>query len=277
MTPLLPLRLNAADDGGDPLAGKEAGEEGAEFVHCAGDDEGFALEGGAVADAGDGLGVHDDVAAFEEFGVLHFGEFLEAGFCWAGAEGGDGDAAAFEFVGDGVGEGEDVGFAGVVDGHQGAGLKGGGGGDVEDAAGALGDHGGEEEFGQRGEGVDVEVEHVEFFLEVGFEEKAEVAVACIVDEDVHMDAGRLEFVVDFLRGLGQGEVFDEDAGVGVVFGFQLGGEVLEGLFAAGDEDEVEAVGGEQFGEFEADAAGCAGDEGGLGCGHGGYLPYEMGI
>ena len=92
-------------------------------------------------------------------------------------------------------------------------------------------------------------------------EFAEGSEAGVVDEDVDGDAFALELVEEKLgRGwLGEieGDGLDRDA-----LRLQFGGDLREFVGAAGYEDQVVMVAGEELGEFVSDAAGGAGDEDG---------------
>lgn len=228
-------------------------------VSPAGGGDGFAAHHGGVTDLGDVGGVHDGAA--EGFGVLGSGGGGEVGGGGADDEGGDGDASAAEFGGEGSGEGEDVGLGGEVGGHPWAGHEGGDGGDVEDSAMAALAHAGEDEVGQVGEGFDVEAEELEVAVDVGLVEGAMDGEAGVVDEIVDLDAALGELAEEFSGRAADGKVEGYGVNDGSVFGGEVLGAFLEFGLSAGDEDEIMAVGGEDAGEFVADAAGCAGDEG----------------
>ena len=82
------------------------------------------------------------------------------------------------------GEGEHVGFGGIIIGHQWAGLKRGRGGDVQHAAALVGEHLVPEMIGELDERAHVEVDHAELRGEIGGGERASVAVARIVHEHI---------------------------------------------------------------------------------------------
>src|SRR5579864_1381362 len=113
-----------------------------------------------------------------------------------GTETSHGNAGVAQFVGDGLGEREYVRLAGVVNGHQRPGLKGRGGGDIHDSAGATMQHPGKEEAGEFREGRDVEVDLAEGLFFRYLREFAEDAVAGIVNENV--DRGALELTEEEL-------------------------------------------------------------------------------
>lgn len=186
---------------------------------------------------------------------------MEVGAGGSGAEAGDGDASGVELFGECFGEGEDVGFAGEVGGHEGSGDEGGGAGYVEDVAVGAVEHGRGEAMGELGEGPDVEVEHFEVLAEGGFFEGAVVGEGGVIDEGFDDEALAEGLSCDFGGGGGVGEV----GGDGPDFDLEVLADVLGGLFefvgVSGVEDEGVAVGGKDSGEGESDAAGGSGDEG----------------
>ena len=211
-----------------------------------------------VAVAGDGYGTHQEwgVEQVSERHLCHVGEIRE---CGAGAERGQGNVGVTEFFGDSFGEGDDVGFAGVIDGHVGARLEARSRGDVHHAAAVAGDHAGEKEAGECSERGDVDLEELGDAVFVLLDEGAEEAEAGVVDEEVDGDATGSEVVVEALGGGRVAQVGGDGRGRDAVLGGEVGGELVQGSTASGDEDQVMAALGEEPGEVEADSAGGAGD------------------
>src|SRR6185437_11527499 len=142
--------------------------------------------------------------------------FEKFGASGARAERGGGDAGAVEFLGERGGKGEDEGFGGEINVRERAGLKGGGGGDVHDAALFAREHRRDEEARERDEGIHVHVHHVEgLALQIAFGEGTAPAEAGVVDEDGN--GGVAEGIEYFLRRGGERQIFDEDFGLDVVF------------------------------------------------------------
>lgn len=156
------------------------------LAHVADGERGDAGVGGLDGGEEDGLG---DVGGVHHGGLGDgFGGAAaaqgELGFDAAGAENPDADAVGAEFGVEGLGEADLGKFCGAVDGFVGGSLEAGDGGDEEDDAGALPDHGrrgvaGEEE-GRAEVGGD---ELVEVFGG-GFDQRFVVALAGVVDEEV---------------------------------------------------------------------------------------------
>src|SRR5581483_2924953 len=115
-----------------------------EAVEPAGDDDGFAAHEGVVSDGGDLFGGHHE----EILGALKARAAVELRAGETGAERGGSDAAAVEFDGERGRERKHERLARIIQRHIWAGLIGGGGGNVQDAAFAAGEHWFEETAGQ---------------------------------------------------------------------------------------------------------------------------------
>ena len=139
-------------------------------------------------------------------------------------------------------------------------MKGRGRGDVQDVAAAARDHRGQEELGQVRERDDVDLQQVEFRLQIGLDEQSVAAYPGVVDERVNVGALRPQPVEDFPRRFRAREVGGQHAGADVVLAAQLLGKPRELVAAARDEDEVVAVRREQARKLKAYAAGRARDE-----------------
>ena len=88
---------------------------------------------------------------------------------------------------------------------------------------------------------------------------AEGAEAGVVDQEFDFEFFRGGEIVDLLRSFGLGEIRGADFDLDIVGGLQVSGHLLQAVGAARGEDQVGAVGGEEFGQFEADAGAGAGD------------------
>lgn len=118
--------------------------------------------------------------------MFYIGPLIEARFHMTGTQGGNFHvgACAAEFLVESFREAENVGLGGVIGGHQGAGKKTGGGGNVEDVAAILRHKILQEQFGEDMNGADIQVYHVQFRFQGDFPEMAEGTKAGVVDEDV---------------------------------------------------------------------------------------------
>lgn len=228
------------------------GNHGTADVACCvgGEEEGYVGDflGFGEAFGGDGVGV----LLFEVIGE----GFGHVGFDEAGGDDVGGDVAGAEFAGDGAGHADEAGFGGGVVDLAGVAVEADDGGDVDDAAafvfeealgGALGDAEGTGEVGVN-DGGEVVFAHAH--------EEGVFGDACVGDDD----ADRAVFC--FYGG--EGGI--DGGGVGDVC--LDGEEFLGGLAGAvGDGDVVPCV-FEGGGDGVANAAVAAGDEDGLGLGHG---------
>src|SRR5690606_32484806 len=86
----------------------------------------------------------------------------------------------------------------------------------------------------------------------------------VVDQHVNVQALLVGVSQDRCRGGGVGEVGGEDLTSDLVLFGELGGEVVEAVGAAGDQQQLVAAGGQVAGERRADACGGAADERGAG-------------
>ena len=161
----------------------------------------------------------------------------------------------------GFGEAEHERLGRVIDRHPRAGLKRGGGGDVEDAARAALDHGGQHGAGERHQRAAVDVDDAELRLLVQFRDRPAQAIAGVVDQRVDGQPGGGDVGHQPGHGGGVGEVGGEDVDGDVVMPAQLGRERVEPVGAARGEDQVVARRGERPGERFAQTRGRAGDEG----------------
>lgn len=170
---------------------------------ASGDNHIAPLLHGPVGITGDAAGRYGH-PAIEELGALHAGGFLEAGADGRWADGGDAHfgALAFEFEIGGSAEGVDKGFGGAVGGEEGIGLKGGNGGNVEDAPFIARDHFLEINAGQRVDGLDVEGDHVLLPLGINIIDKAVGTEASVIDEYIDLEAQLLGVLMDGRCGIG---------------------------------------------------------------------------
>lgn len=90
------------------------------------------------------------------------------------------------------------------------------------------------------------------------DERAGIAGTCVRDDEANVQAVRA--FDDRLEGPIRGEVDRQDARLDAVMGRQLGGDLLQTLFAPRDEDDVEAVRGRLSRELLADPGRRARDE-----------------
>lgn len=220
-----------------------AGEEEAGGGDVGGEDA--AVEALIGDDGADVVGVGVDVFAF--------------GFDGAGGDGVDVNVVAAHFAGEGAGEAEDRAFGGDVVDELFDADPDGDGADVDDFAGAAGDHVGEGELAEVHEAFDVDGLHAIPVGFGGFEEEAAGVDAGVVDEGVDVavagDGG-----VDGGFAVGTvGYVALEGVG-GAAGGVDLSGLGLGSGFVDIEDVDVGAVLGEEFGDARADAKGGAGDE-----------------
>ena len=129
-------------------------------------------------------------------------------------------------------KGNDERLAGVIHRHQRAGHKGGGGGHVEDAAGAALHHARQNQLGQAYRRHEVDLEQAALVLPRGLAERAMNAEAGVVDQDV--DGASVHCTDDFVRGGLLREIGGHDAGVDGVPGDQVCRKFLQQCGAACD-------------------------------------------
>ena len=221
-----------------------AGEEEAGGGDVGGEDA--AVEALIGDDGADIVGVGVDVFAF--------------GFDGTGGDGVDVDVVAAHFAGEGACEAEDGAFGGDVVDELFDADPDGDGADVDDFAGAAGDHVGEGELAEVHEAFDVDGLHAVPVGFGGFEEEAAGVDAGVVDEGVDVavagDGG-----VDSGFTIGTvGDVALEGVG-GAAGGIDMSGFGLGSGFVDIEDVDVGAVLGEEFGDARADAESGAGDEG----------------
>src|SRR5579863_2338724 len=230
----------------EDVAGDVGGGVGGEEDDGAGD-----FEVGAGAAEGD-LGEHGLALLFVE-AVSH------GGFNKAGSDGVDGDAAGGDFAGERSSEADESGLAGGVVGLAGLAGAADDGGDVDDAAPAVFDHGTEQGLGEQ-----------EYASEVGREDVVPVGALHADGEIVAGDAGVVDEDFDFgeavedgfgsgLDGVFAGEIEGEGGGLTADRG-DFGGDFSEFGFIAGGKRDGSAGSGKLNGAGAADALGGAGDE-----------------
>lgn len=213
-----------------------------------------------VRGIGNLIGGHE--LSVHEARSLHLGAFLKSGFSGAGTEGADGEVRGPIFFGEGFRKTEDVSFARIVGGHERAGEKSGGAGDVDETRVGELEKKGDESLTEVGEDADIEVEQAELSVEGDLVKRAVVCKSGIVDELVDGSFGGGDLVVKFGSCSGGSEVEGDGCDGDFVSLFEAGTDVLEGVLGAGNEDKGVSVFGIHFGEGQSDSAGCAGDEGG---------------
>ncbi len=184
----------------------------------------------------------------------------ELGVGSAGAERGDGDAAALQFIGDRLAKTEHVGFARTIDGHLRARLKPGHGGHQHDPAFAPGHHRRKQQPGQLGQRHDVDLQHLADPERIGGVEPAVGAETGRVDQ--HLDGQTLRLDLPHQSGDGPtlAEVGGNDGAIGAE-SLQFIGQNPHRLEAPGGQNQVVTVFGQFTRQIGADAAGGAGDEG----------------
>jgi hypothetical protein len=180
----------------------------------------------------------------------------------AGGDGVDADLLTGKLAGGDLGEGHEAGFAGGVIGLAEKAEGAGDGREIDDA-GAWAEQFGEALGNEEG-AREVDAKNRIPFGGRHFFYGSIAQKAGVVDEDVQRSGGLADEVgkLGDLRGVA--DVALDDRGVGELLGKGL--DVCE-VLAFGVVDVVEkalgAAGGEAFSDRFADAAGCAGDEGGL--------------
>jgi hypothetical protein len=152
-------------------------------------------------------------------------------------------------------------------------------GDIDDVAGARGDHhgseGADEQVGRAEVGVDEKVP----VLGVDFMERlAGAADGGVVDEDVEALVVAGDLLGEARDRVGIGEVAGQDRGLALV-GLDSVADLVEAARIAGDEEDMRAEGGEAERDGFANAASGAGDEGDLRVerGHGFYFRCAGGV
>ena len=177
-----------------------------------------------------------------------------------GAECGDRHTAVSQFLGKCLGEAEDIGLARVVYGHEWSRLKGRRRSDVQNFSRSAFDHRRQEQFGQLCESCDVDLDHLQLAIEIRIHEFAAKSKAGIVDENFDRDVLVAQKIGDRLGRFLAAQVGCEDMGGDLEFALQLAGRRFESIPFSRDENDIEAVAGENFCELEPDSAGAAGDE-----------------
>ena len=223
---------------------------GAEFgAHLAAvDEEGGTgdVAGGVAGEEGDGLGDFARLAAAAErdgaeivlqgfrLGEVGLGE---GGADEAGADGVDADAVGAEFIGGGMQNAEDSGFAGVVGDQVGFAIVAVGGGGEHDGAAAAGLHvgGGELDGAEDAGEVDVEGAGEEFVGGVG--EGHVAADAGVSDDGIDgvepLERGFERVALGYVDG---GEVEDVDGGAEVAE--EADGSCADAGGSAGNDDSL---------------------------------------
>jgi len=162
-------------------------------------------------------------------------------------------AGPAHLLGQRLGEGEDEGLGGIVDGHERPRLEACGGSHVQDPAPAPSQHVGQEASGQFSERHHVHLNHVQLALHGELGRGAQGPEAGVVDQDVHTPPVGIDDLVDSPRRRRVGQIFGEDvAGYAVAFP-EIRGHGLQGLFASRQEYEVRPVGCEEMGQIPADS------------------------
>ena len=165
-------------------------------------------------------------------------------------------------------------FGGVIDRHQRAGLKGGGGGDVQNAAATTLNKAGKKEAREVSEGTDIKANHLHLGRFVQFPEAADKAEPRIIDEHINGDS-RAGYLVEELAWAGSirkilGESVHGAPGTTANFG----SDGIEALLSAGGDDEIIAIASADLGKFETYSGGGAGNESNW---HGPILPPQTAI
>ncbi len=234
----------AADDGDEPAGGSESY---------------FAAAGARGADdgAGDALGGILVLVEAHGFHVDAGGGGEERRVGRAGRDEEDIDTATAEFHAEAGGETGECRLGGTVDGHARDGLVPDDGGDVDDLAGAAGEHFWKDSLDHGDGREEIEADHL--FDVVGglVLHGSEAGPTGIVDQ--HVDSAEALLGQRERAGAigGDGDVHhDGQRAVGADFR----GELTEFVFAACGEDHARAGAGEFKSAGAADAGGCAGDE-----------------
>jgi hypothetical protein len=140
----------------------KANGKGRQLVPHSRNDDDFPSPETSIAGSRHRPGIHRSQS--KKPGVLHVGGSGKPRDRRAGCQAGHRDATTDQFLCQRLGEGQDVGFAGKVHGHSGAGLEACDGTDVENAASASFDYSRQKESSQMRQGSDVDLEHVQLSL-----------------------------------------------------------------------------------------------------------------
>ena len=225
------------------------------MIARAGDHRRFARHHGVVAHAGHLRGAHG--GAVKELAVGDSGRFGELRAGGAGTQRRDADSGALHFVGEGFGEREHEGFAGVIEGHERAGHEGRGGGHVEDPAAAAAHHFGQEQLGQMGQRHHIHLQQAGFPGPIGFRVRAAHAKAGVVDQQIDRRAAHLGKNLRRRRGVRQ--IGRQWASFHAILARQAGSQFGQTRRAAGHQHDIVSASRAELREF--------GPETGRGAGH----------
>ena len=188
----------------------------------------------------------------------------------ARGDGVDGDVAAGEFAGEGLGEADEAGFGGGVVGLAGLASFADDGRDVDDAAPAGFEHGLHAGLGYEEGAGEVGGEDVVPVFALHAEGKGVAGDAGVVDEDIDAAEVGDDGAGAVLDGVFAGDIERVGAGAsaGAAVGIGCAGEGVdfaddlgELVGAAGGEGDGDAELGETDGAGATDSLGCSGDEG----------------
>ena len=214
--------------------------------------------GGMAQGAVGHLGSGHPGQPFEDFGiVMDACHGFEFGGHWAGADGGDGNAAVFQFQPQTAAEGPHVVLGGAVYRHAGIGYEGGDGGNINHAGTTA--HELQGEMGHGRQGANVQIHHAQLPLQIGGGKIAQHPVACVVDKQPHLrpfllQGGGILLLILFFGNV-QGHHPADHSGQHVPQFFQP-------LPAAGDEPDffhIRVIFSDALGHFPAQAGGSAGN------------------
>ena len=233
-----------ADDGDEPAGGSEGY---------------FAAAGARGADDGTGDAFGGILVLVEAHGfyVDAGGGGEERRVGRAGRDKEHVDAGAAEFHTQAGGETCECRLGGTVDGHAGDGLVADNGGNVDDLAGAAGEHFWKDGLNHGDGGEEIESDHLFDVIGGLVLDGSEAGPSRIVDQ--HVDAAEALLGLRERAGAvgGNGDVHDDGQRA---VGADFCGELTKFVFAARSEDHARTGAGEFNGAGAADAAGCAGDE-----------------
>ena len=110
------------------------------------------------------------------------------------------------FLVQGLGEGEEIGLGGEIDGHAGAGHETGQRGDVDDAAHAAFDHAGQELQRQGGGRAHVDIYNGELLIGIQNMRRTGAAESGVVDQHIRDEAFLFKGAQDVIRRILPGKI-----------------------------------------------------------------------
>ena len=111
---------------------------------------------------------------------------------------------------------------------------------------------------------DVHLHHLGFVVPVSIEERPAAAEAGVIHQHIEHDAGFLQFLIQFARRGGMGEVLGRNAHRNVIARLQIVSQFAQRAAIARHQHQAIAIAREQVRQLQSNAAGGAGDQSRLG-------------